>query len=346
MVGLEGRENSLKLFFVVGLFLLIFFSVTTKNIFYIWIFIEIVFFLVILLIVKKSKRGVSLNGVIIYLFVQALRRILLLSSIIVEIFYFGNYYYLGSNICSGCLYLRVMGLILKIRMFPFYLQVYQIIGLIGYDQILLFILYPKIVPSVILYSIVGQLDLGGGVLVFPLLVVFISRVQRLKSSDVREFLAWSRLRQLGWIFVSLLRSFVFFCLFFYLYSFVLMYTCSLLKGSGSKIFCEYSRVGGDSQGLYRILFLVFFMSRLAPFIIFYIKLLLLYGVRKFFPGFLVVLLVRSIRIFIFYLRIIQMVMCEGTSFRYYESPSQIRFRNYLSFFTFFLFLFRGFFMLV
>jgi len=257
---------------------------------------------------------VNLNGIIFYLFVQALGGVLLLCSIIVEMLYFRNYYYFNSNICLGCLYLRGVRLVLKVRLFPFYLQVYQIISLIRFDQILLFILYPKVIPRVLLYNMVGQLEVRWVILVLPMIVIFVSGAQRLKSSDLREFLAWSGLGQLRWIFVSILRSFLCFVCFFFLYVSVLIYLCKSVGKARKNIFSSFSRVRRDLERIFTVLLAVFFMSRLAPFLMFYLKLFLLYSLANFFIRLVRIILLVSIRMFLFYVRVLQIRVCVRNSF--------------------------------
>lgn len=262
-------------------------------------------------------------------------------SVIVEILYFRNYYYFGSSICLRCLYLGVARVVLKIGMFPFYLQVYQIISFISFDQIALFMLYPKVVPGILLYNILGQLEIREGVLVLPIIVIILSRFQRLKSSDLREFLAWSRLRQLGWIFLSILGSFITFVYFFFLYSFVLFYVCKTIRKSRKKIFYNFSRVGGSLKRIYNILLGVFFMSRLAPFLIFYLKLFLLFNLSSFFVKRVALILLLSMRIFLFYVRALQMRVSVGNSY-YESSPNEVvRLGRYGRFLLFLFFCSRG-----
>lgn len=312
-----------------------------NSVFFLWILIEFVFFFVIIILIKRSKGEVNLNRIIFYLFVQALGRVLLLCSMMVEILYFGNYYYFGSNICVRCLYLGVVRVVLKIRMFPFYLQVYQIMSFISFEQIVLFILYPKIVPIVLLYNILGQLEVGEEVLVLPRMVILISRFQGLKSSDLREFLAWSGLRQLGWIFLSILGSFITFVYFFFFYSFLLLYVCKTISKSRKKIFQNFSRVGGSLERVYTVVLGVFFISRLAPFLIFYLKLFLLFSLYSFFVKRLGVILLVSMGMFLFYVRALQMGVNVRNSY-YVGTPSEtVRLRRYGRFLMFLFFCLRG-----
>lgn len=311
------------------------------NIFYIWIIIEFVFFVVILFLIKYSKGKINLGGAIFYLFVQALRGVLFLSSMLVEIFYFRNYYYLRSSVCLGCLYLSIMGVILKVRMFPFYLQVYQIISFINFEQILLFMLYPKIIPVILVYSMFSQLDLGRGVLVFSFLVMVISAFQRVKSSDMRELLAWSRVRQLGWIFVSALGTFSSFVFFFWLYFLILMRLCFLIREGGSKLFFDFFSVRRGLQNRYTGLFLVFFISRLAPFLMFYVKLFLIYSLECFSIGLIMRVLLGVLRMSLFYVRILQILMCSRSVFFFQSSISKrSSLKRYAKFLFFFFFCFR------
>lgn len=327
------------MFFVVGLLILFYLRIIINNIFYIWILIESVFFFVIFSLIKSSRGKVNLNRIIFYLFIQALGRVLLLSSMLVEIFYFRNYYYLSSNVCLGCLYLRIVGVLLKIGMFPFYLQVYQIINFINFRQILLFMLFPKIVPAIILYSMLGQLELGRRRLAFPFLVVFVSGIQGIKSSDLRELLAWSRLGQLRWIFVSIIRSFSSFIFFFFIYAFILIYTCFLVDRRRSKLFYDFSNVRRSLERYYSVLFLVFFISGLAPFLMFYLKLFLFFIIGNFSIGFLILMLVGSMGIFLFYIRVLQVLVCVGNSFFYHLPFREVSLRRYFRFLRFFFFCF-------
>nr|YP_009029816.1 NADH dehydrogenase subunit 2 [Botrylloides leachii]CCO25710.1 NADH dehydrogenase subunit 2 [Botrylloides leachii] len=309
------------LIFVGGLFFLLMLSVEMNSVFFLWMLMEFVFFFVIMMLIKGSKGEVNLNGIIFYLFVQALGGVLLLCSMMVEMLYFGNYYYFGSNICVGCLYLGVVGVVLKIGMFPFYLQVYQIMSFISFEQIVLFMLYPKIVPMVLLYNMLGQLEVGEEVLVLPGMVILISGFQGLKSSDLREFLAWSGLGQLGWIFLSILGSFMTFVYFFFFYSFLLLYVCKTMSKSGKKIFQNFSGVGGSLEGVYTVVLGVFFMSGLAPFLMFYLKLFLLFSLYSFFVKGLGVILLVSMGMFLFYVRALQMGVNVGNSY-YVGAPSE------------------------
>nr|YP_008083011.1 NADH dehydrogenase subunit 2 [Botrylloides nigrum]CCO25790.1 NADH dehydrogenase subunit 2 [Botrylloides nigrum] len=321
MVCLEGG-NFLNLLFLSGLFLLLMSGVQMNSVFFLWMLMEFVFFFVVMLMIKGSKGEVNLSGIIFYLFVQALGGVLLLCSVMVEMLYFGNYYYFGSSICLGCLYLGVAGVVLKMGMFPFYLQVYQIMSFISFDQIALFMLYPKVVPGILLYNMLGQLEMGEGVLVLPMMVIMLSGFQGLKSSDLREFLAWSGLGQLGWIFLSILGSFMTFVYFFFLYSFVLFYVCKTMGKSGKKIFYNFSGVGGSLKGIYNILLGVFFMSGLAPFLMFYLKLFLLFNLSSFFVKGVALILLLSMGMFLFYVRALQMGVSVGNSY-YESSPNEV-----------------------
>nr|CDM98951.1 NADH dehydrogenase subunit 2 [Botrylloides giganteus] len=339
MVCLEGGNSLLS--FVVGLFILVWFSSTMGNIFFIWMLMEFVFFFVMMnLIVSSGGKG-NVSGVIFYLFVQALGGVLVLSSMMVEMLYFGNYYYLGSNVCLGCLYLGAMGLMMKMGMFPFYVQVYQIMNLINFNQVMMFMLYPKVVPMVMLYSMVSQLDLGGELFIFSLLVMLVSGVQGLVSTDLREFLAWSGLGQLGWIFVSIMGSFFCFLFFFWTYVFVLMCVCFMFDGGGRKVFPNFSGVGVGGGGLLIALFLVFFMSGLAPFLMFYLKLFLLFSVGNFTLGVLGGMMVGSMGLFLLYVRVMQMMVCLGGSMFLTPLLGSAGLKGYAAASVFFFFFFGG-----
>nr|YP_009040165.1 NADH dehydrogenase subunit 2 [Botrylloides violaceus]CCO25697.1 NADH dehydrogenase subunit 2 [Botrylloides violaceus] len=337
-----GKKNFLVVFYGLGVLILFVLGMNMFNIFYMWMMMEFVFFVVILFLIKYSKGEMNLGGVIFYLFVQALGGVLFLSSMLVEVFYFGNYYYLGSSVCLGCLYLSIMGVMLKVGMFPFYLQVYQIMSFINFEQILLFMLYPKIIPVILVYSMFSQLDLGGGALMFSFLVMAISAFQGIKSSDMRELLAWSGVGQLGWIFVSALGAFSSFVFFFWLYFFMLMGLCFLIGEGGSKLFFDFFSVRGSLQNRYTGLFLVFFMSGLAPFLMFYVKLFLIYSLECFSMGLIMGVLLGVLGMSLFYVRILQILMCSGSVFFFQSSISKgSALKGYAKFLFFFFFCFGG-----
>ncbi len=320
------------------------------NILFMWIILELIFFLVMFLLISGGEGKINLNSVIYYLFVQALRGIFLLVSVLIEMFYFRNFYYLNNNLNICCWILGVLRLLLKARLFPFYIQVYQIIRFISFNQLISFLLFPKVLPILIIYELIRHFEGSSYFIFLPMLTLFVAGVQGVLSNDVREILAWSRLSQLSWFFVSILGSLFYFVVYFFLYSCLLFFFAKWASKRRKKIFFDfyYLRSQGETKRI--MIFILFLQSRLAPFLLFLIKLLLLYRVSH--ESFIILffILLGSLGVFFFYVRIFQMLASlgrhSGEMFSHIEFYVLKRNLNYFLFFSFLIFIFRGFFVLV
>nr|CAA6675007.1 NADH dehydrogenase subunit 2 [Botryllus gaiae] len=325
-----------------GVLFLFFLTNMMGGVFYMWILLEMVFFFVIFYLILTCYKKVNLSSIVYYLFIQALGGIMLMCSFLIEMFYFGNFYFFNSSISWICFFLGLMSLLIKMGVFPFYLQIYKIMGFMNFNQIFMFMVYPKVVPMVMLYNLIGGVDFQlNGILILPSLLLLISGFQGIYSSDIREILAWSGMSQLSWIFVGILGNFFFFFFFFMLYSFLLYYMCFTLFGSGSKVYYDYLLVGGSYYGNFIMLILIFLMSGLAPFFMFYMKLFLIFEIMNYSVVFLFMMLLGSSGIFFFYIRIVQMSLSLGGSFYYFISNNYSFKLNYSLMFIFSFFFLGG-----
>nr|YP_008082952.1 NADH dehydrogenase subunit 2 [Botryllus schlosseri]CCO25684.1 NADH dehydrogenase subunit 2 [Botryllus schlosseri]CDM98964.1 NADH dehydrogenase subunit 2 [Botryllus schlosseri] len=330
-----------------GLMILFFLAIIMGGMFYMWILLEMVFFFVIFYLIVTCYKKLNLNSIVYYLFIQALGGIMLMSSFLIEMFYFGNLYFFNSGMSWICFFLGLMSLLIKMGVFPFYLQIYKIMSFMNFKQIFMFMVYPKVVPMVMLYNLIGGVEFElNGILIMPFLLLLISGFQGIYSSDIREILAWSGMSQLSWIFVGILGNFFFFLSFFILYSVLLYYICFMVFGSGSKIYYDYMLIGGGYFGNFVMMLLVFLMSGLAPFLMFYMKLFLIFEIMNYSILFLFLMLLGSLGIFFFYVRVIQMGLSLGGSFYYFTSNNYIFKPNYVLFFNLFLFSLGGILILV
>jgi len=246
--------------------------------------------------------------------------------------------------------MRVLGLLLKARIFPFYLQVYQIIGFISFNQITSFLLIPKVLPILIIYELVEHFSRREYLIFLPILTLFVTRVRGVLSNDIREIIAWSGLSQLSWFFVSILGSLIYFVIYFLLYSCLLYFFTKWASRGRNKIFFDFSYLRFQGTTKCILLLILFMQSRLAPFLLFLMKLLLLFRVSH--NSFLILffILLRSVGVFLFYTRIFQIIVSLGRYSR--EMFSHLEFYvlkgnfNYFLFFSFMIFIFRRFFILL
>lgn len=254
-----------------------------------------------------NKGGVKeVTGLVNYFLVQALRGFFLLIAVLVEVGGVGNVLFFSSPTMFLSLFLGFLGLLIKLGVFPYYLQIVYIFGFLERSQCFILSTYPKVVPMLLMGLLLSYLPLRL-VMSVGSLSVLLGRYQRIWTSSVKELFGWSTIRHSGWIVFSLLGR----PLFFFFYMGVYRLVISVLWNKYISIQNNYFVRGGAmimlSKNNVNYLLLIFFiLGRFAPFLGFLLKLMVVnwltvsYGVAG-----VVVVLVLGLRAVFFYTRMVQ-----------------------------------------
>nr|YP_008082970.1 NADH dehydrogenase subunit 2 [Polycarpa mytiligera]CCO25749.1 NADH dehydrogenase subunit 2 [Polycarpa mytiligera] len=282
------------------------------DVLYMWVLLEVVFFGVVGILVYLGGKKLTMNGVVYYFFVQAMGGLILILSFLSEVCMYGNMYLLNN--CIGVLnfFSCLMGLMIKLGFYPFYIQILIIMSLLNFKQNLVFLVYPKLLPLMMMYDIIQQGSALFIVFVFSCFLLVVSSVQGVITTDIRAILGWSGMSQLSWMVLSIFSNLFIFLVFFFFYSYVLIFFVESLNSMGEGFFFGFGSLGVGGSIEYMVFLMLIMMSGLAPFLFFYLKVLLVFSFPTgFYKAGLLLVLIVTIGVLFFYLRLMQYIIGVG-----------------------------------
>nr|YP_010014986.1 NADH dehydrogenase subunit 2 [Halocynthia aurantium]QOI13837.1 NADH dehydrogenase subunit 2 [Halocynthia aurantium] len=291
------------------------FVLNSGNSLVMWVVLEVFSLYVLFVILRHNLRDVNMVGVVYYFLVQGVGGVILAFGVIYELSIFGNCYafqcpvsYLGL----GCI---VLGLLLKLGIFPFYFWVVWVYKLLDGVQCYYVAVYPKIFPFLFLFSLFGQVE--ASIFFFVgLASIFLSGVEGLYVSDIREFMGYSSIGHGGWMLFCFYGGVVLFMLYYIIYYVCNYIVFNMMFGRGFNIFFGFGR-GRLVVGTGFILFIIILnLGGFAPSLGFGLKLMILNSVM-FSWGVVggLVLLFMTVAAILFYVRFIQFLYSINNNYR-------------------------------
>ena len=256
-----------------------------RNVLSVWFIIELNF-LCFVRIISYQFTNNNTNGNIYYFLIQSLGRVLILlralNFLIFRHFFFEATFFIF--------------LLLKLGGAPFQFWYLKLIQKIRWVNIWLISVWQKLIP-LLLIKLINYYYL----ILFGLLRVIIGSLNNLNQKKIKKILGLSSIFSLGWTMLSILQSKVWllFILGYGLILWVLLASLNSLK----IININYLENSNLSIVFYLIFFLGLLIIRgIPPFLMFYLKILILLELVKL--SFLIVFLLLILSIFIIYIYLI------------------------------------------
>ena len=256
-----------------------------RNVLSVWFIIELNF-LCFVRIIRYQFTNNNTNGNIYYFLIQSLGRVLILlralNFLIFRHFFFEATFFIF--------------LLLKLGGAPFQFWYLKLIQKIRWVNIWLISVWQKLIP-LLLIKLINYYYL----ILFGLLRVIIGSLNNLNQKKIKKILGLSSIFSLGWTILSILQSKVWllFILGYGLILWVLLASLNSLK----IININYLENSNLSIVFYLIFFLGLLIIRgIPPFLMFYLKILILLELVKL--SFLIVFLLLILSIFIIYIYLI------------------------------------------
>nr|YP_008082997.1 NADH dehydrogenase subunit 2 [Halocynthia spinosa]CCO25776.1 NADH dehydrogenase subunit 2 [Halocynthia spinosa] len=286
-----------------------------KNVLYMWIFLELVSLLVLFYVILLGLRDVNLVGVVIYFLLQALGGVMFVMGIMFDFCVYGNLVSVLSPVSYVCLFFMVLGLLLKMGIYPFYFWVARVYVLMEGKQCFYVGVYSKIIPLLLFFFASGVL--GMGFLFFlAMFSVVLSGVLGVFMTDVRGLMGLSSVGHSGWFLVSMLGGIIMFFFYFCFYAFFNYLVFFGMSFRGVNVFFNFGRGQTGGWGLKLLVFLVFFsIGGFAPSLGFFLKVFLMGSVLSIW-GFLycVLFLLLGGGVVFFYCRVLQFLFSVNSNY--------------------------------
>lgn len=288
--------NPSKLLFLICLSIGAIITISSTSLIGVWIGLEINLLSFIPLIINTNNL-LTTEAALKYFLNQVLASLVLLFLII---FIINNYIFIFFNrIHRHFINLIICAILIKIGAAPFHFWLPQVIDKIRWNNNLILITIQKIAPIIILSYIINTFFLR----FIIVLNIIIRAIRGFNQTSLRKIMAFSSINHIGWIFIGLtfndalwLNYFTFYCLFsiaivliFKTFNlFFINQTFSLKINYLQKIliFCSFLSLGG-----------------LPPFLGFFPKWIIIQYLINFNIPLLVIIVISSLVILYFYLRI-------------------------------------------
>lgn len=274
-----------RIFYIIFLFLRTLLSFYLTRRLRIWLILEINFLCFVRLL-RQELRIKNTNGNIYYFLIQSLGRALMLIRIL-------NFLIFKITIFEFFFYIFIL---LKLGGAPFQFWYLKLIQKLSWINIWLLSIWQKLIPLLLL-----KLRNNFLILLFGLLRVFIGRITNLNQKKIKKILGLSSLFSLGWVLISLIFSKIWIW-FMVGYGIALFFLLSFIK------YLNFIRIESLESLRFNYIFIIIFYRGLLiirgipPFIIFYLKIIILIELIKLRIVLVLVLLI--IRIFIIYIYLI------------------------------------------
>ena len=216
-------------------FILLIFSVFTKHIMLRWIFMEILTFFSIFLCINNNIDYKNLISLFKYIIIQAWVRLLL-------IFFFFFFFYPELWFTLLCV---------KLRRFPRYKWVPELLPKIKILYFFIILTFPKVYP-IILFNLI-YLSNFNILKFFSVMCLFVGNFRALYSINFKAFFSYASISQIRWfffcIYYSTLLNFIFFFLyiiiiyyFFYIFKNINYSYYNIINWENSLVFLSYGRL--------------------------------------------------------------------------------------------------------
>lgn len=251
----------------------------------IWFIIELNF-LCFVRIIRYNLTNNNTNGNIYYFLIQSLGSVLILISSL-SFLIFRNFLFE---------FIFAVFLILKLGGAPFQFWYLKLIQKLRWFNIWLISVWQKLIPLLIIRILKFNY-----LFIFGILRVISGRLNNLNQKKIKKILGLSSIFSLGWILLSLLQRKIW-LIFILGYSFILWILLNCIKR------LNYYNIENLENLNFSVLFYSVFFLRLLiirgipPFIIFYIKILILSEVIKL--SIILVFILLVVRVFIIYIYLI------------------------------------------
>jgi len=256
-----------------------------NNIISIWFIIELNFLCFVSFLSYDLKK-IHTNGNIYYFLIQSLGSVLIFIRAL-------NFLIFSNNLFE---FFFVIFLVVKLGGAPFQFWYLKLIQKLRWTSIWLISVWQKLIPLIVIKLLASYY-----LLEFGSLRVIIGRINNLNQKSIKKILGLSSVFSLGWILLSIIQRKVW-IIFILGYGFILYILLRYLK------MLNFNNIENLENSNFSILFyILFFLGLLIirgipPFIIFYIKILILIDLIKL--RFLLVFILLIFRIFIIYIYLI------------------------------------------
>jgi len=231
-------------------------------------------------------KKIHTNGNIYYFLIQSLGSVLIFIRAL-------NFLIFSNNLFE---FFFVIFLVVKLGGAPFQFWYLKLIQKLRWTSIWLISVWQKLIPLIVMKLLASYY-----LLEFGSLRVIIGRINNLNQKSIKKILGLSSVFSLGWILLSIIQRKVW-IIFILGYGFILYILLRYLK------MLNFNNIENLENSNFSILFyILFFLGLLIirgipPFIIFYIKILILIDLIKL--RFLLVFILLIFRIFIIYIYLI------------------------------------------
>lgn len=231
-----------------------------NSLFSLWLIREINFLIFLLILKQKTKFFKS--ELILYFFIQALSRILLIYFLLFRKFF------LFKNL------ILIIILSIKIGLIPFHIWYINIINLVSWNLIWLLTIWIKI-----LYFKIIEIVSNNFIFLITLINVLIRRITLLKEKTIKRFLGLSSIFNIGWLLSSLTLKIIW-LLFFFLYGLNLLLLFRIFKETNFFLLSHFN-FSHSFHIKILLLILILFVVGTPPFPGFLTKLLIVSVTIKF-----------------------------------------------------------------
>nr|QNO34180.1 NADH dehydrogenase subunit 2 [Halocynthia hilgendorfi ssp. n. KRK-2020] len=284
-----------------------------------WLSLELLSMYVLLVLIGLSLWDVNVVGVVVYFLVQAVGGILLALGILYDFCYYGNMYGVLCPVSNVSLLFVVLGLLVKLGLYPFYFWVVRVYGLLEGMQCYYIGVYSKVMPLLMLFGIFGFLG-EYFLLLLAVCGVLVSGASGVLASDFRVLMGASSVGHGAWFLFAMYGGF--FCLFLYFLFYVLLnyLVFNVMYLRGVNVFLNFGR-GRVYFGLFLIVLLVFVnLGGFSPGLGFFLKMALTKGGLDVWGGiFCCIFLMLSVGVVFFYSRVMQFLFGVNNSYEVYRS---------------------------
>ena len=239
---------------------------------------------------------------------NVLARIMVLVGVLVECLFMRNLYSFSVLLSNYSFYLILLGLFIKLRIYPFYYQVYYLFLSLNLMQCIVILFLPKLIPIILLIEIRVSNSVIRAMVLLSVVIVLVSSFNGVMYNDLRLVVAFSSISYLRFYLLLIPGRPIFFLLyFFFYYSVIVLFIRSFGKNQEVYLNNLFEIQANRLRKGFFIL-MIFVLSRIPPFFIFMWKLIILYEVLKINLFMVFVFLLCYLRNLIFYMRLLLLIL--------------------------------------
>lgn len=265
---------------------------------------ELILFSVLYYLINKSVSYSDLLSVFSYMVINALGGILVLIGLLVEVILFDNLYRFNGCSLSLSLFFILLGLFIKLGIFPFYYQMFYLFMSLTTNQCYVIMFIPKVVPMIILFSLQIQEFFLIFVLSASVIMVLLSSLSGVLYTDIRAILAYSSISYLGFYFFLLMSGLGIFVLYFLLYYILLSALLSNFNFFKFNIIVNMSHFQYSFSTKVSVFFILLVLSGQPVFFLFLLKLIMLYNISVSIFFYIIIFFLCYFGNIVFYVRLV------------------------------------------